>query len=79
MKTTSMRVNVVPRLRALIETAATKLGASTDDHIIIEGADNQLLAKVSSATAEKMLAENMVLFPVSVAGNQYLVCIAVRR
>jgi len=71
-----MKADAVPEFRAQIAAAAAALKDSPSDHILIEGADNKVLVKSGSAMGAKMLAEDMVLFPQSIGGNLYLVCIA---
>ena len=74
-----MKVDVVPGFMVQIVAAAAALKNSPDDHVMIKGADNKMLVKDGSAMGEKMLAENMVLFPKTVDGSLYLICIAVSR
>lgn len=74
-----MKINVVPSFKAQIEAAARSLKDAPGDHVVIEGADNAMLVKLTSPMGDQMRAERRVLFPQTIEGVLYLVCIAKRR
>lgn len=74
-----MKVNVVPSFKAQIEAAAKLLKDAPEDHVLIQGADNAMLVRAASPKGDQMRAERRVLFPQTIEGVLYLVCIAKRR
>lgn len=70
-----MESKPVPELQAKIESAAQALGGSAEDSLDIVGADNKILVKAGTKLGQDMLFEQRVLFPIEVAGKEYLVCI----
>jgi hypothetical protein len=70
-----MESKPVPELKVQIEAAAKDLAVSQEDSLEIKGADNKILVKAGSPTAEKMLSEERILFPMKIADKDYLVCI----
>lgn len=71
-----MKVAVSPALQPALNAAASELRASSHDSCRVAAADNLLLVKLPSATAEQMLREDRVLYPLTLAGAHYLACIA---
>ena len=74
-----MRVDIVQELKSQIEAAASVLRDSPHDHVLIKGADNKMLVKAGSTKGKEMLVGGSALFPTSVDGRLYLVCIASPR
>jgi hypothetical protein len=70
-----MNTHILPELAARLSVSAAELAGSSNDSIIVEGADNKILVKASSALGKENIDANMVLFPYQFGGEEYLVCI----
>ncbi|PTX94196.1 hypothetical protein [Opitutus sp. ER46] len=71
----SMDVRVLPLLDDCIAQAAARLAASKVEAVPIDGAENKVLVRAGTRTADEKLRSGLVLFPVVRDNGYYVVCI----